>query len=337
MADVEGMIRARQIQDEALAELDAKVKACKESMKNYEHLSGRITTLPDKLSHPVMVPFGKLAFMPGRLVHTNELLVHLGDAWFTTVSCKKALEIVEMRQNNLKDTLIDLEKVTTNIKMKSEYLGDIAKAAEEEFEIKEECPENYVHPKDRKRVSRVKDEKSESDSPEVKNQDDKLINEKHEDLLKRLDELELLEEEEDGINSSESDDEYIDSDDSDSSIEEENQQKIKKVSFNDESCNKPQSCTIRFQHTAKAHSSKSNHELTPGDVHKLVKQPQSKSILKKTKHDESPSSSHAVQLGTAVSDIVVEREVEVHEEIKTTMQTRTSTKPVSKFKAGRRK
>jgi unconventional prefoldin RPB5 interactor 1 len=41
---------------------------------------------------------GKLAFMPGRIVHTNEVLALLGDNWFADVTAKEAAEIVARRQ-----------------------------------------------------------------------------------------------------------------------------------------------------------------------------------------------------------------------------------------------
>ena len=43
------------------------------------------------------VPFGPLAFMPGKLVHTNEILVLLGDNWFVDRSAKQACEIIDRR------------------------------------------------------------------------------------------------------------------------------------------------------------------------------------------------------------------------------------------------
>ncbi|KND04947.1 hypothetical protein, variant [Spizellomyces punctatus DAOM BR117] len=45
-----------------------------------------------------MVPFGPFAFMPGQLIHTNEVLVLLGDNWFAERSVKEALEIVGRRR-----------------------------------------------------------------------------------------------------------------------------------------------------------------------------------------------------------------------------------------------
>ena len=43
------------------------------------------------------VPFGKLAFMPGKLVHTNEILVLLGDNWFAEKSAKESCETIDRR------------------------------------------------------------------------------------------------------------------------------------------------------------------------------------------------------------------------------------------------
>lgn len=43
------------------------------------------------------VPIGSKAFMPGKLVHTNEVLVLLGDNWFAERSAKQACEIIDRR------------------------------------------------------------------------------------------------------------------------------------------------------------------------------------------------------------------------------------------------
>jgi unconventional prefoldin RPB5 interactor 1 len=40
---------------------------------------------------------GKKAFMPGKLMHTNEIMVLLGDGWFVQRSAKQAAEIVDRR------------------------------------------------------------------------------------------------------------------------------------------------------------------------------------------------------------------------------------------------
>ena len=41
-----------------------------------------------------------MAFMPGQLVHTNEILVLLGDNWFVERSAKQAAHIVDRRMKS---------------------------------------------------------------------------------------------------------------------------------------------------------------------------------------------------------------------------------------------
>ena len=56
------------------------------------------TCFPTPMNFSFQVPFGKFAFMPGQLYHTNEVLVLLGDNWFVKRSTKQALEITERRK-----------------------------------------------------------------------------------------------------------------------------------------------------------------------------------------------------------------------------------------------
>ena len=44
-----------------------------------------------------MVPINSMGFMPGRLIHTNEIMVLLGENWFAERSSKQAAEIVSRR------------------------------------------------------------------------------------------------------------------------------------------------------------------------------------------------------------------------------------------------
>lgn len=57
----------------------------------------KLETITDKTTHEVMVPFTKKAFMPGHLVHTNEILVLLGDNWFVERSAKQARFVMTYR------------------------------------------------------------------------------------------------------------------------------------------------------------------------------------------------------------------------------------------------
>lgn len=68
-------------------------------IKDYECLAERLSTLADRTSHEIMVPIAgsKLAYMPGYIHHTNEILVLIGDNYFVEKSTKEAVEFVERR------------------------------------------------------------------------------------------------------------------------------------------------------------------------------------------------------------------------------------------------
>ena len=45
----------------------------------------------------LQIPLGKMAFMPGKLVHTNEITVLLGDNYFAERSVAQSLAIADRR------------------------------------------------------------------------------------------------------------------------------------------------------------------------------------------------------------------------------------------------
>uniref|UniRef100_A0A4W6ES39 URI1 prefoldin like chaperone n=1 Tax=Lates calcarifer TaxID=8187 RepID=A0A4W6ES39_LATCA len=92
---------------------------------DYEALTDRLKTLPDQLSYDIMVPFGPLAFMPGRLVHTNEITVLLGDNWFAKCSTKQAQKIVDHRMKYVKCELDDLSKTMKNFEARVGFAKDL--------------------------------------------------------------------------------------------------------------------------------------------------------------------------------------------------------------------
>lgn len=95
-----------------------RIKSCDEDIEKYQkfkddylHLQKRLASLPDKTSHEVMVPIGSLAFMPGRLVHTNEITVLLGDNWFVERSAKQASAIASRRIRDVDEKKKSMESV----------------------------------------------------------------------------------------------------------------------------------------------------------------------------------------------------------------------------------
>jgi unconventional prefoldin RPB5 interactor 1 len=86
-------------------EVDQQISKWTQFQTDYRHLHTRLSTLPDRLTYECMVPFGKLAFIPGRIIHSNEILVLLGDNYFVERSCKQSMDIINRRLKNIDENL----------------------------------------------------------------------------------------------------------------------------------------------------------------------------------------------------------------------------------------
>ncbi|CAO3573489.1 unnamed protein product [Mortierella alpina] len=103
----------------ALTRLDEELARWKNYEADYQALKTTLLDLPKETSHPVMVPVGNLAFMPGKLVHTNEVLVMLGDNWFVDRSAVQAAEIVDRRMELVQENITKLQAQEDEIRNKS--------------------------------------------------------------------------------------------------------------------------------------------------------------------------------------------------------------------------
>lgn len=72
---------------------------------DYADLQRLVRDLPNRTSHEVMVPFTDVAFFPGRLIHTNELLVLLGSDLYAERSATQTLDIIERRRDMLREKI----------------------------------------------------------------------------------------------------------------------------------------------------------------------------------------------------------------------------------------
>ncbi|KAF9575062.1 uri1, prefoldin-like chaperone [Mortierella alpina] len=103
----------------ALTRLDEELARWKNYEADYQALKTTLLDLPKETSHSVMVPIGNLAFMPGKLVHTNEVLVMLGDNWFVDRSAVQAAEIVDRRMELVQENITKLKSQEDEIRSKS--------------------------------------------------------------------------------------------------------------------------------------------------------------------------------------------------------------------------
>ncbi|KAI9277352.1 hypothetical protein BC943DRAFT_364269 [Umbelopsis sp. AD052] len=203
-----------------LKELEASVDQWREYRDDYKQLGQLLSTLPDKTSHDIMVPIGKLAFMPGRIVHTNEVLALLGDNWFADVSAKEAAEIVARRQQVVEEnlSLVETQLNETNARagaapgvFKAEQYG-LNEQGLPFMEIREELPDENGQ-----------DESSQTSVPnsvEAARKLQALEKSKAEKLADQalLEKLKALELEEEGEISDEEEDEKKDAHDEDDDI-----------------------------------------------------------------------------------------------------------------------
>ena len=65
-----------------LKTLNSRITEAETNLAEYTDLGKNLLKLSEKSSAQVMVPLNDVAFMPGRLKHTNEIYVHLGDGYF---------------------------------------------------------------------------------------------------------------------------------------------------------------------------------------------------------------------------------------------------------------
>ncbi|XP_076653138.1 unconventional prefoldin RPB5 interactor isoform X2 [Halictus rubicundus] len=144
-----------------------------------------------------MVPIGKKAFLKGKLIHTNEVLASLGDGYFAKYSADGAAALCERRIKHAEEMLknlsgeIDLYE-TRMMAMENNLFGDCAGSEIVEHWNEEEIQEWKVKHREREREYRQKLAKLRQEKkPKV---------ETEEDLIWRLDQLELEEELADDFN-----------------------------------------------------------------------------------------------------------------------------------------
>ncbi|KAJ1680232.1 hypothetical protein EV182_000429 [Spiromyces aspiralis] len=122
----------------------------------YKDLSRTLRDLPSETEYDITVPLGPLAFMPGKLIHTNEILVLLGDNWFVERSAAQAATIADRRGVFLEKKIEEYEEQVRLLKMKMEgrtssidfgleQTHEVNEEGEPIIEIKEELKSDSEH------------------------------------------------------------------------------------------------------------------------------------------------------------------------------------------------
>ncbi|EOY25490.1 Prefoldin chaperone subunit family protein, putative isoform 2 [Theobroma cacao] len=179
-----------------------------------------VQKLPDELHHDIMVPFGKAAFLPGRLIHTNEFLVLLGESYYAERTAKQAAEILKRRGKSLESKVDSLKAVMQDLKAEASFFDSTAsEAAEGLVEIREE----YEDESSTQRESQS--DPLEQDSPSFTEADNMVGASEDEEYARIMSRLEELEKEELAAESCGEDDEDQDNNPAESDGDDEEQTK----------------------------------------------------------------------------------------------------------------
>lgn len=166
--------------------------------EDLEETKSILTWLPKKLKHEAMIPIGNKALMRGHLVHTNELLVNLGETWFVKRTANQTVDICNRRIERCNEMLERLEKERELIENKRVIpVEQDAFGSEERPEIIEHVTEE--EDKKWREEHRKKEKEYREKLAELRNKEKKPI-ENEKDLWSHLDDLELQEELEDELN-----------------------------------------------------------------------------------------------------------------------------------------
>lgn len=339
-----------------------------EHRDSYERLHGRLGTLSGKTRHSVMVPLTSKAFMPGELVHTNEMTVLLGDNWFVETSASHAGEIAKRRLDQCDSLLVKVEEELRLVQGWQEQTNKVSTDSDKYKDIREEYDEGKEAEWKKHNRENMKKEKLTGSKEEASD----------EDMWKRLEELEVREElekqwDEDDEETTESEEESESDEVSDECDEDERDEGLsfqnlgntseietisprpklgRRVSWggeqvmdavpNDECPLDPES-TIVFDHSdalspVDSYSGQSQVPDNPSDLHHFVCQ-QPRSILKPC---DSPilvketDSSSTETFDNAVGETVLERAV-IDMPVKEMVDAipKEEPKKISRFKASR--
>ncbi|XP_074521185.1 unconventional prefoldin RPB5 interactor 1-like [Halichoeres trimaculatus] len=203
-----GVVRLREEHEKVVRDCEHRIQHWKKLSDDYEALNEQLQMLPDQLYYDIMVPFGPLAFMPGKLVHTNEVTALLGDNWFAKCSTKQAQKLVEHRMQYVRREMDNLAKMMKNFEARVGFVKDFEKISNSEgdyVDITEEDRNNDSAPtKGKHRIAHkpnsmpkyevvldLKEEEEEEEKGRDEGNRKGILNE--EELWARLDELEELE------------------------------------------------------------------------------------------------------------------------------------------------
>lgn len=133
----DNLVRLLEKQEEEIESINEKIKLWTKYRDDYKELQKLIDTMKDKVRHPYRIPVAgsQLAFVPGHIIHTNEITVLLGDNYFALRSAKQANQIITRRIDNVNEMLKKSEEAKKKTEDWLQVARDHKKETEEFVEI----------------------------------------------------------------------------------------------------------------------------------------------------------------------------------------------------------
>lgn len=163
-----------------------------EYIEKYKQIIHRLEMIKSELSWDCMVPFGKLAFMIGNLVHTNEILVSIGSGHFVQYSNWQAVALCNRKIEQAEEMLKQFEQERSFLEMKQNFRIDQGAFGFDDCkDILEHCNDEEL---EKWRVEhRLNEQKYRKKLSKSKCLETKSL-QSDDDIFQRLDELEIEEE-----------------------------------------------------------------------------------------------------------------------------------------------
>ncbi|KAJ3172908.1 uri1, prefoldin-like chaperone [Geranomyces variabilis] len=115
--------RYREKLKQMISTTEANLQHWKKYDADYLKLANFMQDAVKTTTKPVKVPFGPFAFVPGHLVHTNEVTVLLGDNWFAERSVAEAVDMVGRRREYTAQQMRQQEETLKDLNARAKAAG----------------------------------------------------------------------------------------------------------------------------------------------------------------------------------------------------------------------
>uniref|UniRef100_A0A915BG31 Uncharacterized protein n=1 Tax=Parascaris univalens TaxID=6257 RepID=A0A915BG31_PARUN len=131
--------------DHEVQRVETLIEKQNEQIREYEQLRGRLEELPRKLTKEILVPFGSVGYMRGRIEKTNKVMVSLGDNYFIDQSCYEAIQIVDRRIRYMKEIIERFQREKEMLQSRVKFGNMLLKMENDTYEIREPYDEQKEH------------------------------------------------------------------------------------------------------------------------------------------------------------------------------------------------